>query len=582
MTSRFFCGSVIRVVIAVAISSNMVTLAQEDSGGANPVQVTVRDSAGNAIADVQAFWFHDGKAKRLSLADGALTIPSRDGLIVARKEGYQYSGLAFSKDNTDQSSIVMLAANEQGRELKTLPVPFDNETRKKIIATVVEDYWKRVEANPKDVMNVQRYLPMLAALDPEGTLEFLKSGIVDSNMEGLAKSSLIQSLAKTDPPAAMELADSVIDPSRRSGGFLKLLDNIPNDDAVRAAAESEMLEAATGITNPGLRLAILASIAEYYERTNQLELADSLVAKYIGEVEKLPSGGWSGYPRSLFAARIVNTDLERADRLAKIEHNETEQSRALGRLAFYCCKKHPDAALNFLNRIPRKKNAAASFIHEINVSQRMANSHPDAALSLAGSIADANQKAWALGLISLELHSDDSGKATQTLDQAIETLAAAEAELPSNFLSGAAVLAGLLPVAEKVAPAKVESMIWQSVWLAIPRSRWSTDGQANQSRVVNTAAAIARYDRSIALALLGNTKNEPGFLPDRAVVKQFAIDVNRLPELLWKIESDTRYSGGLHPHEKVAEMLTGNETGFWNAVSLPSFLTWGLDRFEDF
>ena len=326
------------------------------------------------------------------------------------------------------------------------------------------------------------------------------------------------------------------------------------------------------------RLAAWSTLAEHYINSNRPELAQKIVDEHIEDVKKLPAGGWSGYPRSLFAALIVEKDPKLAGELVK-GMDKNEYNSALGRLAFHCCRTNPKLAVEFLNQQKHAENLIADAEHQIQVCHQMAIEQTDAAFELADSIKEPNQKAWAFGMIAKRLASSDSTRAKLALNKATDAMKNCTSE-DDNWFTAASTVGGLLPIAESVAPEKMHSMIWQSVYLAIPRSRWNIGGGSKLSKRQSAAAAISRYDISIAKVLAGDKEIEIGSEPTRSAANQVALNLVELPEFFERLDK-VRHSSAFKPRQVVAEMLGGTHESFWKSVSTPNFLYWPTPNFED-
>ena len=127
----------------------------------------------------------------------------------------------------------------------------------------------------------------------------------------------------------------------------------------------------------------------------------------------------------------------------------------------------------------------------------------------------------------------------------------------------------------------MNSMIWQSVHLAIPRSRWNMGNVSKLSIIQTTASQISRYDRSIAKAFAGDRKIKIGMDEARTATNQVALDIDSLENFLIRMEQAGQPRRNLH-RSTAAWLLTYSERIFWDAISKPGFLKWPSDSFEDF
>ena len=96
------------------------------------VSVKFVNSKDQPISGVKAYWFKDGKAKRLSTTDGIGEIPEPAGLVVAKKDGHQFSGALLSSGQSS-TKVVMLTVDEPGKKFKTLPFPISEKDKKETI-----------------------------------------------------------------------------------------------------------------------------------------------------------------------------------------------------------------------------------------------------------------------------------------------------------------------------------------------------------------------------------------------------------------------------------------------------------------
>ncbi len=558
--------------------------AQDDQEQKAEIKIAITNSSGKPVEKVTAFWFNKGKSKRLSQADGHVTVGAAEGFVVVQSEGYQYAGFVLHKKTTDElagASIVLRTPDEPGRMLKTLPVPISAEQRKEITSAVTELYWTQLKSNPKDVSNQMTCFELLGGLDPKALVEFLDDNDMDPRFKGMGKAHVVKSISRTDPELAIEIADSVADPMSRSSVLNGLLKNLPENSPHVEAVEGQVIETIKSISQPAYRYAVWSGLAEYYIHSGRPELAQKIVDENLAEVKKLPSGGWAAYPKSCFAALIVEKDPELAMKMIEGCKGH-ERPRALGRLAFHSCTTHPKRAIELLGEIEQQERALSGFESMIKVAHRMAGPQTEAAFEVAASIDEVNQKAWAWGMIAMKLADTDRENSQKALENAIQALVnKAPGAKPNAYLSVSATMAGLLPIAEKAAPEKVEPMVWEAVWLSIPRSRWNLGGGSRDEKLQNVAAAISRYDRGLAHALVSSDDLAIGTDPARSAVSQVVLNVEGVPEFMDRLISGPRYSGAFHPCAKVALLLAGSDEEFWNEVSLPSFLKWPAKTYED-
>ena len=580
--NRLVNSSLCLIVFLFCCMASDPCIAQE----AEPkINVRFVDSAGDLVSSVSGYWYRvgAGKAKKIVSADGKAEIPVNkvEGIIVAKSEGYQYSGLVLDSGTTTALSVVMLKDNEAGPAYENQPLPFSAEQKQQAIENIKEKLWEELEADPANHQVLQHSVAVLAKLTPDRTLEYFESNWPKGKLKVLAKQEIIRGLAESDFARAVELADSTKNPMYRDALLTALLKHGPQGKKM-LAVEAELTNAIKNIPQPAYRLASWASLAEHYQVTDRPELAQQIVDQHIDEIKKLPAGGWSGFPRSLFAALIAETNPSEAVKLIEgMDKNEID--RAYGRVAFHCCRQHPQQAVELLQKIKPVERAVVGFRHHVKVVHRMAVEHPDKAFELAASIDEPNQRAWALGMMASRLHESQSDRAKEALLKAVDALAEPTKQTrPANIsLSPATTLAGLLPMAKDIAPEKMNSMIWQSVYLAVPRSRWNSGGVSKSALRQTTAAQISRYDRVIASALAGDQAIEQANNFGRTIPNLIALQFKSLSDELVRLdEVDTRL--GPRSRRAAAHLLTASEESFWRSVSNPEYLNWPTEKFEEF
>ncbi len=566
--------------LIVSMSGNSVS-GQESSRPTGEVAISIADSNGNSVSDVELMWYCFGNAKRFSVADGSVTIPQNRGLVVARREGCAYSGLVLGSDDGAQNRLIMRRPDEPGHEYKTLPRPFDDAARIQAANKIIEYFWSVIGQHPQDEKG-KLIFPLLSVLDTDKTLAFFEQHPLDPQLVSICQRRAASAMLKTNPQLAIEIADWIDESVQRADSFKNLLRDLPSESPLRATCESQMITALQDIAEPEGRLAMWGIIGEQYTSLGEDQKAQRIVEQHIAEAEDLPNGGWGSLPRSVFAGLIVNQQPERAMKLAAIEHSEPEAHCALARLAFQCCRQHPDRAIELLNKIEVSDRTVNNYEYHTRVCQWMATSQPAAAIQLAESIEEPTQRAWALGLIARRLADNDRATACSVLEQAISAINPNDVGSSQAMWTPSTIVAGVLPVAERIAPEKIESMIWQSVWLALPKSRWKVGNISTESRIQWTAAAIARYDRHIAEILVEGVEFETRMNPSKAVAIQSIVDVNMLPEMVKRIDRGHVFSSAYHFGDTLTALLTEDSSAYWDTVSLPPFLEWTTDIFEDF
>ncbi|MEL7500297.1 MAG: hypothetical protein AAFN77_22060 [Planctomycetota bacterium] len=550
--------------------------AQSTRQVAETVDLSIVDSQDDSVDDVEVYWFGGQLAKRLSPKDGQIADVPNHGLVVAHKEGFQYCGLLLG---TERRSLVMRKLDEPGGKLQTQPIPFSKTQRTQLLKLVQKRVWESIESQPDDTRLLSMYLPIAAAIDPDKATKFVVDRQLPPPLVGMTKQALIASYVDNDFEKAIELIESEEQPEFKSMLLKRLADQLSDEDPRNRTVENELVRAVNSVQNPAYRLAALASHGASLVESGRIAEANQLVEQYLPEVEKLPSGGWSGFPRSLFAALIVEEQPERALALIDGINDQNERLRSRCRLAFHACVSNPQLAetLLFESKVPA--NSVAGYNQFARVAARMATAHPQKAIDLVERIPEPNQRAWGLGLISKRLADDDPDRAKDLLKRATETLAnVTAAEQFDSYLSTAETLGGLLPVGEQVCPEQLESMAWQTVWLTIPRSRWVKSKSIRHESRRHAAAALERFWPGISNDLIVNGVDPTA--SDAAAV-QLVFDAKVLENWL----DDDQHLQLMKQHrdiERLVQLLSHEKEAFWGFVSQPKYLQPEGQRFEDF
>lgn len=557
-------------------------LAESETPGVN---VVVKDAEGSLVEDYDAYWLHNQVATQVEPVKGVLKISQPAGLVVVHKSGFRYGGAVLANSKKSSIDVTLRSTSDGGegaehRPSATRGLPFTPSTSQALKQVAQERLWEAVRSDPKS-QYVGGHFELLARLDPQEVLQYLRENKVDRNSSGMARQSAVQSLAKTDFAAAVELVDEEKNAMFRSFLLSALMNALPLEHPGYAAIESQWADTIREIDQPALRLTNWAVLGEHYLLTGRESLASKIVDQHLDHVKKLPAGGWSGFPRSLFAALIVTNDLPQAEKLIRgLDKNESD--RALGRLAFYVCRTDPDAALRLLGQIDT--TGAIGFPYHCKVVHRLALEHPNRAREVAEKIDDARYRAVALGKAAMRLaESEEKELASEFLMQATKDLEEMEPIKVLSYSSVAEMLAGLLPVVERVAPHELESTIWQVVWHTIPRTRWTDGSTTINMQLSSVASAVARFDAALATELVGRPSTKirraaGQSFNERDVKNRLALDAEKLLRDLAKQEAlPTNH----RTFEVLVELLDAEPQEFWNEISRPYLVLKPSEKFEE-
>ena len=199
------CLIVLAFVFLLLTTKPIQSSAQE-----NKKKITVRfvDSKNKPVENVRAYRYENGKAKIISTTGGIGLITRGDGLIVARKDGFQFSGALFKTDAAN-TTVVMLTPEETGFKCTTQPLPISKETKQEVIEAIEETFWATLKAKPKDPQNVSTCMRVLCSLNPEKSLQYIEANPLGGRMGDIVKNEVIKVYAKSDFETAIELTNSI-------------------------------------------------------------------------------------------------------------------------------------------------------------------------------------------------------------------------------------------------------------------------------------------------------------------------------------------------------------------------------------
>ena len=565
----------LRLIILIAgVAINAAALAQDPS---DSTVVSFVDSAGQPVENVRAYFYNGKLAKKLESKSGSATVEASDGIVAAVADGFQYSGTILSND---PAQVVLMRDDEPYPPINNRPFPLTAELKKQFKEKLESKLWEELENNPnRSPVDIQQAMRILGRWSPAKSLKFLNEQDLNSQMKTAAQQPIIAGFLESDVESAMQLIDEIKNPMFRAMSLGAILKELPAKHSAMSVIEKQMVDSLREVKQPGLRLMGLSALAQHYADTDRTELAQKIVDRHLEEAKKLPADGLPGFARSLFAALVAEKNIPLALSLIEGGKDENEQPRAEARVAFYACRTHPQQAIELLDRSSRNPNLITYFDNHIKLSHRMAVEQTEAAIKLVELIDEPNQQAWGYGMMAMRLKASNPELAKDLLNRAIVGLD--QAKPPTtwsrNWHSPSMTLAGLLPVAQDVCPEQVRSMIWQSVFHGIPKSRW-VDGLSNQMKLQIAAGGIARYDVALAKALMTEKKIKIDRSYGSFAAHQFLIDPNGIGALIERgLESNERH----HVKKQLASVLNCDEATFWKMVSKPMMLEWPTERFEE-
>ena len=573
--------------MSFGLSENCVSGQSKDEP--RSIEVRVVDSQQQTIKEAELLFFDGRLGKKLEIEKTETAIlKTRSGLLIARAKGFQYGGLVIDHSSPDIVNLILKRDDEAGAVKSTLPFPLESTQRAKVYNQLLDEAFLELEQT-NDSPSQGIYLQILAGKCPDRVLEYLKANPrLPPPVVLSAKVELVKALSKKNAEQAIELIARSEEPIFQTFALEELVKALPIDSPQLASCETQWMRSIELIPEPQLKLAAAASAGEYFQLRGRDDRAKQIINNYLEQAEQLPSAGWSCYPRSLFAALIVSSDPERARKILSKFHPASDQEvrellRGKARLAFAASLQNLELTLQLLGEFDELDTENKNFAYRLKVLQRLAARYPQAAVEQARKLTDLNWRAWTLGNIADRIGDTNQQLARQSLADAVQAAMDSAASSPSDQPSlnhPAIILGGLLPIAERVAPDQVESMIWQTIWCAVPKSRFVVSGPSHSLAIQQSAAAICRYDREIGLALFRDRQPNQTFRNDGNSAAVFILNPNGISDHLARLSVNQPLSM-YRARETLLNLLSESESSAWDRVSLPFLLEWNSDLFED-
>ena len=223
------------------------------------------------------------------------------------------------------------------------------------------------------------------------------------------------------------------------------------------------------------------------------------------------------------------------------------------------------------------------------ICYRMAPKDRERAHRIAGQICDPCWRAYGLGMMALVLSTSDRDTAAGLLDEAMKLLIALDGsgDESGGYAEPAVTAAVLLPVAEVIDPGRVSEVLWRALSLRRPRCDVEHREVRRLGAEAATAMMVARYDRTVANALLGPILDRlprliaggVSYFPEPLFVAPVVVDPRRavaLIEGLPEVSNPRNSSDWTEQRWRVAEMLALHGAGRWRrAIQHAGF--WDVD-----
>jgi hypothetical protein len=489
----------------------------------------VVDREGHPVPEAVVLQSGDGprRSRATTDAQGRFEIggvASGPAFLFAEKQGFRFGGTLIGAGDQAVEMVLDRADQKPPRTRETLPWQTSRGEERALVRTLVEpvavpsDLRQRI---PND-FQLRKVLRPLAWVDPPRLLAVLASPAIVRD-ESILDATAI-ALWELKGPHAVDMVDLETDPCARAYGLLALEKVAPaefrklrGDVLARAARE------ATRVTDPGEKLRLLG------------RAADRLIG--LGESDRVVPilrEGWKlaqtikrdQYAQSIaeFAPALATTNLNDAvvlvqgkDGSSPLMNNGMYANYILGEIAWRIAAANPAEAERLLSKINAATagNGLERFL--LRACSRMAPRDLDRATKLAASLAQAPQPntnvrnrrrnqnrsgpslaVYAELVIAKAIAESKPADARKQIEEAIAEVRRRAFDEPSQpgEPNPACLIAGCLPLVEKLMPDRVAEHLWLALACRAPRG--DEPDLMRISAITSLAGIVARYDRAVA------------------------------------------------------------------------------------
>ena len=473
----------------------------------------VVDRAGRPVAGQRVFQTGDGPRRTETTTDeqGRFRLNGLyAGPAILLVEGPSFPLQGFVVDGAGGESMKLIArrndeAPEQRR--KTLPAALSLAERREVALGLIEPLLPSLK-QPGLSRDKVDLLGTLAAVDPEGIKEYERLPMFAALGMGEALSyEAARTLIPDDEEEAFALGESLETPHYRGRLYLSACDNLSDGEGKRKRELLGMaLLQARAEPDVAQRTELIGLIGERWLDLGDAERGTELLREAEKLAEQLPAPGEAAakahdmraHLRAFFAGSLARIDTAAALKLGA-GFTEAFGDRYRMVVARGLANRDPDAAEQLVDQIEFAHLRYHYFLPVVHV---MARTDPERAARLARACEADAERGYALGIVAHGLTQKDPARAAALLDEAYGLLEQAGSQGAGSYRVDPAVLAAaLLPVAERIDPALVESYFWRAIALRSPRSLRPAENDEAQIVPAALAIFISRYDRETTRAL---------------------------------------------------------------------------------
>jgi hypothetical protein len=476
----------------------------------------VLDRQGKGVAGASVFQSGDLLIRTMTTtdADGRFQlagVSSGAALIFAEKAGFRFGGTIVKPGET-RVDVRLARLDEPPRSMpKSLPSPLTRAEERAMAMELLRprnDLARPGSGGPG--------LPTPLWLDPDRAMKMLEDRVYTNPAQVLLQIALGQ--LETDPVAAIATIEADFNPASRAEGYLAIADAMPESDrARRVDLIDRALAVARRVINNEAKLQLLGHIADGWLDLDAVDRAIPVIREGQSILATMPKDPYfSGVEE--FADVLAVVDLASArsiiERKGRKNVSPTDPAtiqRHLGEAAVRLAAINPAEAERLVPDIMPNLWAYDRDQYVFRICRRMSRADLPRARRILETIDRSTgpssyprpaQVPYGLGLMASERAATDPAGTRLLLDEAFARLrqVAGERDGKETNPSVSSVMAGLLPVVERLEPDHLEERLWLS---AACRASLASQPELNAVHLrVGLASLVSRYDRDMAAVII--------------------------------------------------------------------------------
>ena len=500
-------------LVSLLLLIGIGTFVDEPARPVPAVEARVLDRLGRPVAGADV-WIPDEKGGPISTTTDAqgrfrfAEVPPRRSFLFVEAAGYRFHGQVIQPGA--RLTDVTLARSDEPRSsrMTTLAPSRSRKEERALESRFFLTYAERAVKKGDESTRLSA-LEVLARVDPGRVLEVIETrSFANPWFNDYLRRACAKALWEDSHEEALAVVEAMQSPESRTRGHLDACDAMPSTERkARLDQVDQALLQARAITEGDHRVQTLGQVAEHYLDLGAVEKGTKLLRETLPAARELPKEGWGGYARGSFAEELAQVDRAAALQLIReVGDREALPDRHRLNMAQELASRDPAQAEWLLTTLKDRDQLVRALSR---ICHAMALKDPDRARQLAnrdfGNVRNAEAlpfaRAHALGMIALAIADTDKPKAARFLEEAFDLLKSMAAEGRPGPLGtdAATVAAALLPVAERIDPARVPEYFWRAASFRVSSKPQRVAAAPPDAML---ALLLARYDRDAAMVLL--------------------------------------------------------------------------------